>query len=36
MKNRIWIHNPATLEKRMVCKNYPIPDGFIIGYGSKK
>jgi group I intron endonuclease len=35
-KGTIWIHNPETLERRMIHKDKEIPHGFCRGLGPRK
>ena len=35
-KGTIWVHNPDTLERRMLNQNEEIPDGFIRGRGPRE
>jgi hypothetical protein len=35
-KDRFWIHDPRTLEKRMIRQHEEIPNGFRRGYGPRK
>ena len=34
-KGKIWIHNPATKEKKYVDRSEVIPDGWKLGMGRR-